>query len=80
MLATANWVAPADQIIDTGLNHELAQCTTEDKTFNGRTIYLNGKQVLNFALCSYLGLEQDSRLKQGTIDAVNRYGSQFAMS
>lgn len=75
-----NWVTSIDRIIDMGLSHGLAQRTTEDEVFNGRTICLNGRHVLNFALCSYLELEQDSRLKQGTIDAVTRYGTQFAIS
>lgn len=75
-----DWTTAIDQIVDMGLSHGLAQRTTEDTAFNGRTICLNGKHVLNFALCSYLGLEQDARLKQGTIDAVNRYGTQFALS
>ncbi|WP_333875915.1 aminotransferase class I/II-fold pyridoxal phosphate-dependent enzyme [Methylobacter sp.] len=80
MQTLPNWVTTIDQIVGTGLSHGLVQRTTEDEAFNGRTICLNGKHVLNFALCSYLGLEQDPRLKQGTIDAVNRYGTQFALS
>ncbi|MDO9046423.1 MAG: aminotransferase class I/II-fold pyridoxal phosphate-dependent enzyme [Methylobacter sp.] len=75
-----NWLTSIDRIVDMGLSHGLAQRTTEDEAFNGRTICLNGRHVLNFALCSYLGLEQDSRLKRGTIDAVTRYGTQFAIS
>jgi 7-keto-8-aminopelargonate synthetase-like enzyme len=75
-----DWVSTIDRIVDMGLSHGLVQRTTEDEVFNGRNICLNGRQVLNFALCSYLGLEQDARLKQGTIDAVSRYGTQFAIS
>jgi len=75
-----DWTTAIDRIIDMGLSHGLAQRTTEDPAFNGRTICLNGKHVLNFALCSYLGLEHDARLKQGTIDAATRYGTQFAIS
>ena len=75
-----NWVATIDRIVDMGLNQGLVQLTTEDEAFDGRSICINGRHVLNFALCSYLGLEQDSRLKQGTIDAVTRYGTQFAIS
>ncbi|MDP1665235.1 MAG: aminotransferase class I/II-fold pyridoxal phosphate-dependent enzyme [Methylobacter sp.] len=76
----SNWLTSIDRIVDMGLSHGLAQRTTEDEAFNGRTICLNGRHVLNFALCSYLGLEQDFRLKRGTIDAVTRYGTQFAIS
>lgn len=76
----SNWVTATDKIVDMGLSHGLVQRTTEDESFNGRTLLLDGKHVLNFALCSYLGLEQEPRLKQGTIDAVTRYGTQFAIS
>ncbi|MGZ5077267.1 MAG: aminotransferase class I/II-fold pyridoxal phosphate-dependent enzyme [Methylobacter sp.] len=80
MITEPDWLSTVDRLVDTGFSHGLAQGTTEDESFNGRTVCLNGRHVLNFALCSYLGLEQDSRLKQGIIDAVNRYGTQFAMS
>ncbi|NOT12846.1 MAG: aminotransferase class I/II-fold pyridoxal phosphate-dependent enzyme [Methylococcaceae bacterium] len=80
MQPQSNWTSTIDGIINMGLSQGLVQGTTEDSTYNGRTISLNGKQVLNFALCSYLGLELDARLKQGVIDAVNCYGSQFALS
>ena len=80
MKTKSNWVTAIDKIVIAGVSHGLAQRTTEDEFYNGRTICLNGKHMLNFALCSYLGLELDSRLKQGTIDAVTRYGTQFAVS
>ena len=35
---------------------------------------------MSFGSCSYLGLELDPRLKQATIDAVLRYGTQFSSS
>ncbi len=46
----------------------------------GRIIHLEGRPLINFRWCSYLGLEMHPRLKQGTIDAVLRYGTQFASS
>ena len=59
-----------------GLIHLVA----EDTVANGRTVMLKGKEYINFGSCSYLGLELDPRIKAGTIDAVERYGSQFASS
>lgn len=76
----SDWTSSIDSIVDMGLRHKLVQRTTEDEAFNGRTICLNGRHVLNFSLCSYLGLELDPRLKQATIDAATRYGTQFAIS
>lgn len=80
MLTQSNWTSTIDNIVNTGIDRGVAQRTTEDDVYNGRTICLDGKPLLNFALCSYLGLELDARLKQGTIDAVTQYGTQFAVS
>jgi len=54
--------------------------TIQDKELDGRMITINKRPYINFGSCSYLGLETDARLKQGTIDAVLRYGTQFASS
>lgn len=51
-----------------------------DETLNGKTITLNGRELLHFASCSYLGLELDQRLKTAARDAVERYGVQFSSS
>ena len=53
---------------------------TEDETLSGRTIRVKGREKVNFAHCSYLGLEMDQRLRRGAIDAVERFGSQFSSS
>jgi 7-keto-8-aminopelargonate synthetase-like enzyme len=53
---------------------------TEDFTLDGRHIKISGKDLLYFGSCGYLGLEFDQRLKDGAIDAINRYGTQFSSS
>ena len=58
----------------------IAHRTIEDKNLDGRTITLNKEKSINFGSCSYMGLETDERLITGAIDAVRRYGSQFASS
>ena len=52
----------------------------EDQAFNGRTICFDGRDLVHFGSCSYLGLELDERLKAGAIDAIHRYGTQFSAS
>lgn len=54
--------------------------TAEDEKLDGRTIRVNGRKLLNFGSCSYLGLELDPRLKEGTAQAVERFGTQFSSS
>jgi 7-keto-8-aminopelargonate synthetase-like enzyme len=61
---------------DAGLIFEQA----EGAAYDGRHLQLHETTVLNFGGCSYLGLDQRQELKDGVIDAVQRYGSQFSFS
>jgi hypothetical protein len=54
--------------------------TAEDEHLDGRTFRLGGKELVNFGSCSYLGLEVHPALREGVIDAVTRYGTQFSSS
>lgn len=58
----------------------LARQVAEDERFDGRSITLQGRRVINFGSCSYLGLETDARLKTAACEAVLRYGVQFSTS
>jgi 7-keto-8-aminopelargonate synthetase-like enzyme len=66
----------ANVLRDLGVTH----ISAEDESLNGRTIYNNGRELLNFSSCSYLGLEHDPRLKKAVIDAVGKFGTQFSSS
>jgi len=52
----------------------------EDEQYNGRVITINGKKLLYFASCSYLGLETHPKLKEGAINSVIKYGTQTPSS
>jgi 7-keto-8-aminopelargonate synthetase-like enzyme len=54
--------------------------TADDAAYEGRFVELKGARLLNFGGCSYLGLDQRDELKEGAIDAVRRYGTQFSVS
>lgn len=69
-----------DQVTITSSNLGISQLVTEDNSLNGRIITVNGKERVNFSSCSYLGLEQHPKLKEGAIDAINRFGTQFSSS
>lgn len=69
-----------DQVSSISEKLGIAHQTIEDGYLDGRIIHVNGQRLVNFGSCSYMGLELDPRLKAGAIDAVNRYGSQFASS
>ncbi|TRX59551.1 aminotransferase class I/II-fold pyridoxal phosphate-dependent enzyme [Fulvivirga sp. M361] len=52
----------------------------DDEPLNGRTLSIQGKRVLHFGTCGYLGLEHHPKIKDGAIKAIQRYGTQFPMS
>lgn len=69
-----------DECLTNGVNNGIFQVSVEDDFMNGRTVIIDGKSVVNFGSCSYLGIEVDERLKQGAIDATIRYGTQYSSS
>lgn len=52
----------------------------ENEHCDGRQLTINGKSLVTFGSCSYLGLETDVRLKTAACEAVLRYGTQFSSS
>lgn len=61
---------------DSGAIHLYA----EGDSFNGRQIQIKGKRLYHFGTTGYLGLEQDKRLKEGAINAIKAYGTEFPLS
>ncbi|MEP2056481.1 MAG: hypothetical protein ABJJ05_01660, partial [Maribacter litoralis] len=52
----------------------------EGDSFSGRTIRVKNRDLFHFGTTGYLGLEQDIRLKNAAITAIERYGTQFPLS
>jgi 7-keto-8-aminopelargonate synthetase-like enzyme len=65
---------------DTGVREDVFHVVFDDNELDGRHVTIDGSKAVNFGSCSYLGLELDSRLKQGAIDATHRYGTQYSSS
>ncbi|MCI4666968.1 MAG: aminotransferase class I/II-fold pyridoxal phosphate-dependent enzyme [Bacteroidia bacterium] len=77
---TSQHLALVDQTLSYAIASNIIHLYSEDQKLDGRIITTNGKELINFGSCSYLGLETDERLKAGAIDAINRYGTQFSSS
>lgn len=52
----------------------------DDEKFQGAVVNLGGQEVVNFGLCAYLALGDDSRLIDAAIDATSRYGNSYSSS
>ncbi|NRB39159.1 MAG: aminotransferase class I/II-fold pyridoxal phosphate-dependent enzyme [Pseudomonadales bacterium] len=75
-----NAIDTIDQIFTAAKEKGIIHLSTEDESFNGREITLKGQKIINFGSCSYLGLELHPKLKQGVVDAVERFGTQYSSS
>lgn len=69
-----------DQIINDGKSRNLIHRISEDHSIVDSTVTLDNRKLINFGSCSYLGIERHESLKQGAMDAIQRYGTQFSSS
>jgi 7-keto-8-aminopelargonate synthetase-like enzyme/predicted N-acyltransferase len=69
-----------ETVMTEGAARGIAHRVADDTPLDGRKVTLDGRSLVNFASCSYLGLEVDPRLEAAVIAAVRRYGTQFSSS
>jgi 7-keto-8-aminopelargonate synthetase-like enzyme len=75
-----NFIDTVDEVLSGAKKEGVLHLYAEHKILTGRTIKIKGKEVFHFGTTGYLGLEQDIRLKEAAIAAINNYGSQFPLS
>jgi 7-keto-8-aminopelargonate synthetase-like enzyme len=75
-----NFIDTVDEIFAGAKKEGVLHLYAEDEYLNGRTIQIKGKEMFHFGTTGYLGLEQDSRLKEAAIEAIQKYGTQFPLS
>ncbi|HEX8545703.1 MAG TPA: aminotransferase class I/II-fold pyridoxal phosphate-dependent enzyme [Cytophagaceae bacterium] len=75
-----NFLKTFNEISTIARQRKIAHLTIEDDELNGRYVTIEGRKKLHFGSCSYLGLELDERVIDGSIKAVRKYGAQFSCS
>jgi len=76
----SNLIDTLNQVIEYGLEKDLVQLFTENESIDGTSVTINGKTLINFGSCSYLGLEHHPQLIEGIKIAAEKFGSQFSTS
>jgi 7-keto-8-aminopelargonate synthetase-like enzyme len=79
-MTTNNIIDTINEEINDSLQEKVIHHFTEDGEIRGAQITVNSQKMINFASCSYLGLEQHPDLISGTVNAVQHYGTQFSSS
>jgi 7-keto-8-aminopelargonate synthetase-like enzyme len=81
MSKTQSAIDAIQQIVSYGKQKKIVHLYTDiNKKIKDNSIYLEGKKVINFGSCSYLGLEFDDRLKKASKQAIDDFGTQFSES
>lgn len=75
-----NYLNTISELIRDARNRKIVHLFSDEDIDTSRILQISGNQLINFGTCGYLGLESDPRLKDGVIDYVNRYGTQFSVS
>ncbi len=75
-----NFIDTVNEVISGAKREGVLHLYAEDEYLSGRTLKIKGKQMRHFGTTGYLGLEQDSRIKEAAIAAIQNYGTQFPLS
>ena len=68
------------QNVATAKSMGISQNIIQDSELTKRNITLHNQSCINFASCSYLGIEKDPRLVEAAVDATRKFGTQFSAS
>lgn len=63
-----------------GVDAGVIRIRVEDDVLLGDSVTVQGRRLVNFGSCAYLGLNVDPRLKRGAIRAIERFGPVFSSS
>ena len=75
-----NFLNTVNEVFTDAKQEGVLHLYAEGSSFSGRTIKVKNHDLFHFGTTGYLGLEQDPRLKQAAIKAIQDYGTQFPLS
>lgn len=73
-------IVQLNAFISSAKSKGIAHLVDMGETHDGTSVNINGKELKNFGSCGYMCLEFDPRVKAGGIEAIQKFGTQFATS
>lgn len=80
MATYKDFIGTIDNLLTEAKKKGIIHLETKNEEVNTNIINLGKGNVVHFGSCSYLGLEFDNRAKEGSIEAIQNYGTQFSSS
>jgi 7-keto-8-aminopelargonate synthetase-like enzyme len=68
----------AERRLSLGVELGVIQRRISDERLDDAVITVDGRAMVNFSSCAYLGLNRDQRLRDAAIAAVERYGANYS--
>jgi len=68
----------AERKLGLGVELGIIHRRIEDETLDDATITIDGRSMVNFSSCAYLGVNRDPRLRDAAVDALERYGANYS--
>ena len=75
-----NIVDTINDIVSQAKQREVVHLNFESEEWTGRYLSLEGRDLINFGTCGYLGLETHPYLIESAVEYTRRYGTQFSIS
>jgi 7-keto-8-aminopelargonate synthetase-like enzyme len=75
-----HFIDTINRSIEIGSEQGVLNVQMEGDFFEGRHIQFGDRSLFHFGTTSYMGLEQDLRLKRAAVEAIMKYGTQFPLS
>lgn len=75
-----NFVESVNDLLQEAQNNGIILLKADDKEWTGKSLPIDGKDLINFGTCGYLGLENHPQVIERTISYAKKYGVQFSIS
>ena len=76
----SNYLDVVDSVWSSAKSDGIMHINSEEKSFNGEKFTIQGKELINFGTCGYLGLETHPELIANSIALTKKFGTQLSMS
>jgi len=76
----SNYLDVVNSVWSAAKEQGVMHINSQENSFDGSSFKIKGRELKNFGICGYLGLEKHPKMIEGSIDLIKKYGTQLSMS